>query len=68
MPYDAFCGVSEPVEEERRGGEKVERVRVEELRKALDGEGGAVVIDTRQEVEYGICALPDSKSRSPLDN
>jgi adenylyltransferase/sulfurtransferase len=64
VPYDAFCGVTEPVEEERRGGEKVERVRVEELKRALDGEK-AVVIDTRQEVEYGICALPDSTSRFP---
>jgi adenylyltransferase/sulfurtransferase len=66
VPYDAFCGVAEPVEEKLRGAGEVERVRVGELKKALDG-GAAVVIDTRAEVEYGICALPESTSTSELD-
>lgn len=64
VPYDAFCGVAEPVEEEARGDARVERVRVDALRSALE-EGKALVIDTRQQVEYGICALPHSTSTFP---
>lgn len=63
VPYEAFCGIAELIEEEARGDGQVERVRVGELRRALD-EGKALVIDTRQEVEYGICALPNSTSES----
>lgn len=63
VPYDAFCGVGQPIGEEARSDGQVERVRVAELRQALE-DGRALLIDTRQEVEYGICALPSSTSKS----
>ncbi len=51
--YDTFCG-SIPYEVD------AERVDVRVLKEAM-GKGG-VVIDVRNEVEFGICSLPGSIS------
>ncbi|KAJ9095635.1 hypothetical protein QFC21_005507 [Naganishia friedmannii] len=65
VPYEAFCGLAGvPEEEETRGGGQVARIRVKALQEALVSNEGAksVLIDTRQETEYGICSLPESNN------
>ncbi|KAJ9124937.1 hypothetical protein QFC24_002867 [Naganishia onofrii] len=69
VPYEAFCGLTGvPEEEESRGGGQIPRIRVNALREALTSNTSAknILIDTRQETEYGICSLPES-SNIPME-
>jgi adenylyltransferase/sulfurtransferase len=66
VPYEAFCGLTGvPEEEESRGGRQIPRIRVKALREALTSNTSTknILIDTRQETEYGICSLPKSSSK-----
>ncbi|BFZ63273.1 hypothetical protein YB2330_004394 [Saitoella coloradoensis] len=57
VDYEAFCGGVGLHDGERLRGE--ERVKVQELKEALE-QGRAVVVDVRDETQYGITALPNS--------
>lgn len=64
VDYAAFCG--EVVTDEATGsvpGGSGERIDVEQLRDAV-GREDTVVVDTRPRVEYGICSLPGTTSKS----
>ncbi|ODQ54776.1 hypothetical protein SAICODRAFT_89723 [Saitoella complicata NRRL Y-17804] len=57
VDYGAFCGGVGLHDGERLRRE--ERVKVQELKEALD-KGRALVVDVRDETQYGITALPNS--------
>jgi sulfur-carrier protein adenylyltransferase/sulfurtransferase len=54
IDYEQFCGI-------RRGAPPVEEITPKELKRLLDGGGKVVLLDVREQPEYGICRIEGSK-------